>query len=122
FLSRVLPYWALRWVFLVPLLAVWFPAMRLVPEIYQWQGGRVVTRYYARLRDAESAPLRAAGPADLGGAIADFGRLRQEAAVLGERLPAGRQRDLYLWRQHLALVMEEGRERLRGLSAASREG
>ena len=28
FLSRVLPYWALRWVFLVPLLAVWFPAVR----------------------------------------------------------------------------------------------
>lgn len=122
FLSRVLPYWALRWVFLVPLLAVWFPAMRLVPEIYQWQGGRVVTRYYARLRDAESALLRAASPADLEGAIAECEALRQEAAVLGQRLPAGRQRDLYLWRQHLALVMEEGRERLRGLSAASREG
>ena len=121
FLSRVLPYWALRWAFLVPLLAVWFPAMRLVPEIYEWQGNRVMGRYYAKLREAESSLLRAARRDELQAAIAACEALGREGATLAQTLPVRRQRDMYQWRQHLSLVLNEARDRLRRLPAASEE-
>jgi len=120
YLSRVLPYWALRWVFLVPLLAVWFPAMRLLPELYAWQGSRIVTRYYAKLRDAESALLAADRREELEAAIAVCEALAREAAVLAQTLPVRRQRDMYEWRLHLALVVNEARERLRHLAPSPR--
>ena len=115
FLSRVLPYWALRWVFLVPILAVWVPAMRLLPVLYAWQGSRIMTGYYAKLRDAESLLLAADGPEALRAALVACETLAREAAVLAQTVPVRRQRDLYEWRLHLALVVNEARERLRGL-------
>jgi hypothetical protein len=113
--SRVLPYWALRWVFLLPILAVWFPAVRLVPEFYQWRGDRIVTGHYAKLRAAEAALLRAKDRKELEAAIAACEDLGREGAIAAHGLPLGRHRDLYQWRQHLALVVSEARARLREL-------
>ena len=120
FLSRVLPYWSLRWAFLVPLLAVWFPAMRLLPEIYSWKGNRILNGHYGKLRDAEAALLRASGRGELERAIAECEALGREGADLARALPPGRQRDMYQWRQHLAFVLGEARERLQRLPPDAR--
>ena len=63
FLSRVLPYWALRWVvqlrvLLLPLIAIWVPLFKILPWLLRWRGNRVLERHYALLRDAEAAVAR----------------------------------------------------------------
>jgi TRAP transporter TAXI family solute receptor len=121
FLSRTLPYWAFRWVFLVPLLAIWFPALRLLPELYQLRGSRVVSRCYARLHDAEATLLRAECRDDLEAGIAAGEALGREVTALALRLPDRPRRDLYQWRHHLSLVLDEARERLRRMPLG-REG
>jgi len=117
FLSRVLPYWALRWVFVLPVVAVWLPAMRFLPVLYQWRRNREVTRYYGQLRDAEAAILRAERPEELRAALAACEALGREVVLLARAMPVSRQPDVYEWRQHLALVLDEGRERLRRLTS-----
>ena len=66
FMSRVLPYWALRWVVqlrlvLLPLLAVWVPLFKILPWVIRWRGNRVLERHYAVLRDLEGAIAGASG-------------------------------------------------------------
>ena len=112
FLSRALPYWAFRWVFLLPLLAVWIPAVRFMQEVYSWRGRRNVVRLYGRLRDAEAGIWRAERREDLEAAIASCEALGREVGLRAPRLPAGSQRDIYQWRQHLILVLVEARRRL----------
>jgi len=119
FLSRTLPYWAFRWVFLIPLLAVWFPAFRMLPELYQMRGSRVVNRCYGRLHDAEVALLKAECREDLEAGIAAGEALGREVATLGLRLPDHRRRDIYQWRHHLSLVLDDARERLRRMPGPS---
>ncbi len=56
-MSRVLPYWALRWVvqlrlILLPLVAVWVPLFKILPWVLRWRGNRILERHYALLRDA----------------------------------------------------------------------
>lgn len=104
FLSRVLPYWALRWVIqlrvlLLPLIAIWVPLFKILPWLLRWRGNRMLERHYALLRDAEAAVAAAAGPE----------ALREEVA---RRLSLPHQRDVYHCRLHVGLVLNEARDRL----------
>ncbi|HMH77935.1 MAG TPA: TAXI family TRAP transporter solute-binding subunit, partial [Candidatus Udaeobacter sp.] len=118
FLSRVLPYWALRWVIqlrvlLLPLIAVWVPLFKILPWLLRWRGNRVLEQHYALLRDAEAAVAAAPGPEALRHEVTRLESLRGQIEGLARRVSLQHQRDVYHCRLHVALVLEEARDRLR---------
>ncbi|HXJ84075.1 MAG TPA: TAXI family TRAP transporter solute-binding subunit [Candidatus Methylomirabilis sp.] len=122
FLSRNLPYRALRWVLLLkllvlPLLAVWVPALKIAPMIVEWRNNRWLRRYYARLRDAETTVATAHEPDELRAAISALEALRMEVQARARTLPVQRQRDVYHWRLHVSLILNEAIERLGHMEA-----
>ena len=123
FLSRNLPYKALRWVLLLkllllPLLAVWFPLLRLAPLIASWRKGRWLKRYYTRLRGVEDKLASARWPNELREAINDLEALRGEVQAVSRKLPPQQQQDVYHWRLHVQLILNEALERLGRMEAA----
>jgi len=123
FLSRNLPYQALRWVLLLkllllPLLAVWLPLLRLAPLIAAWRKGRWLKRYYARLRDVEGRLATARWPDELREGINELEALRGEVQVVSRRLPLQQQQDIYHWRLHVQLILNEALERLSRMETA----
>jgi uncharacterized protein len=122
FLSRLLPYWALRWVLrlkllILPLVAVWVPFLKVLPMIYSWRANRLLHRHYAALREVESRIAQSDCPAELREQLQALERLRGEMEGLARKLPAAQQRDLYHWRLHLSLVRTEALDRLQRLEA-----
>lgn len=117
FLSRVLPYWALRRVvqlrlILLPLIAVWLPLFKILPWLVRWRGTRILERHYAMLRDAETLVAAAARLEALRAAITQVEALRGNVEGLARRLPLQHQRDVYHCRLHVSLVLAEARDRL----------
>lgn len=117
FLSRNLPYRALRWVLLLkllilPLLAVWVPLLRIAPMITAWRKNRWLNRYYARLRDVEERLAMARWPDELRGSIDELEALRAEVQTLSRKLPLQQQQDVYHWRLHVSLILTEAVDRL----------
>jgi hypothetical protein len=122
FMSRVLPYWALRWVvqgrlLLLPLLAVWLPLFKILPWLIRWRGNRILERHYALLRDAEVVVASAGRPESLREGIARLEALRGQIEGLAQWLPLQHQRDVYHCRLHVSLVLSEARDHLRDLEA-----
>jgi hypothetical protein len=120
FVSRVLPYWALRWVvqgrlILLPLLAVWLPLFKDLPWLIRWRGNRILERHYALLRDAEAVVASAGRPDPLREGIAHLEALRGQIEGLARRLSLQPQRDVYHCRLHVSLVRRRPRDRLRRL-------
>ena len=123
FLSRNLPYRALRWVLLLkllllPLLAVWLPLLRLAPMIASWRKGRWLKRYYARLRDVEGRLATAQRPDELREGITALEALRGEVQKVSRKLPLQQQQDIYHWRLHVQLILNEALERLGRMETA----
>ena len=124
FMSRALPYWALRWVVqlrlvLLPLVAVWAPLFKILPWLIRWRGNRILERHYAVRRDLEGAIAGAAGPEALRDGVARLEALRGQIEALARRLPLQHQRDVYHCRVHVSLVLAEARDRLRRLERAA---
>ena len=123
FLSRNLNYHALRWVLLLkllllPLLAVWLPLLRLAPLIASWRKGRWLKRYYARLRDVEGRLATARWPNELREGINELEALRGEVQKMSRKLPLQQQQDVYHWRLHVQLILNEALERLGRMETA----
>jgi len=123
FLSRNLNYHALRWVLLLkllllPLLAVWLPLLRLAPLIASWRKGRWLKRYYARLRDVEGRLATARWPNELREGINELEALRGEVQKVSRKLPLQQQQDVYHWRLHVQLILNEALERLGRMETA----
>ena len=127
FVSRTLPYGLLRWTPLLRVLIVslilWIPVVRFLPEVLGWRINRRFSRLYSGLRHAERH-LEAAHDADeLRARLADLDRLALEARPLCNKLPAGRQHDVYNWRVHVAFVRSQAVARLAALeNEASQRG
>ena len=124
FLSRNLPYRALRWVLLLkllllPLVAVWLPLVRLAPLIASWRKGRWLKRYYARLRDVENRLATARWPNEVRDGIIELEALRGEVQLISRKLPLQQQQDVYHWRLHVQLILIEAAERLDRMDAAT---
>ena len=120
FLSRVLPYWALRRVLqlkllVLPVLVVWLPLLKILPMVYGGRGNRLMARRYAALRDAERSVVTARTPDELQQALSELDRLRGDMDGLAARLPLQQQREVYQWRLHLSLVQDDARARLHGM-------
>jgi len=127
FLSRTLPYRALRWVLVMkilvlPLLAVWVPAFKVAPMIVQWRNNRRLRRFYARLRDVETTLAAAPSPDGLRDGISALEALRADVQAVARTLPLQQQRDIYHWRLHVSLILTEALDRLRRMEAADIEG
>jgi uncharacterized protein len=123
FLSRNLPYRALRWVLLLkllilPLVAIWVPLLRIAPMIATWRKNRWLKRYYARLRDVEERLATAQLPNELRDAINELEALRGEVQAVARKLPLQQQQDVYHWRLHVSLILNEAVERLNRMEAA----
>ena len=124
FLSRNLPYRALRWVLLLkllilPLVAIWVPLLRIAPMIAAWRKNRWLKRYYARLRDVEDKLATARWPNELRDGINELEALRGEVQAVSGKLPLQQQQDVYHWRLHVSLILTEAVERLGRLEAAA---
>jgi len=117
FLSRNLPYRALRWVLLLkllllPLVAVWVPLLRIAPMIATWRKQRWLKRYYDRLRNVEDKLATARRPDELREGINELETLRGEVQAASRKLPLQQQQDAYHWRLHVSLILNEAVERL----------
>jgi TRAP transporter TAXI family solute receptor len=124
FLSRNLPYRALRWVLLLkllilPLIAVWFPLVRLAPLVGSWRRDRWLKRHYTRLRQVEVKLSAARWPKDLREGINDLEVLRGEVWRASRKLPPQQQQDLYHWRLHAQLIQNEASDRLVRMETAA---
>lgn len=124
FLSRNLPYRALRWMLLLkilvlPLVAVWVPLLRIAPMVAAWRKNRWLKRYYARLRDVEERLATARWPNELRDSINEIEALRAEVQGLSGKLPPQQQQDVYHWRLHVSMILNEATERLGRLEAAA---
>src|SRR5262249_20640282 len=126
FLSRNLPYRALRWVLLLkllilPLIAVWLPILRLAPMIAGWRKGRWLNRCYSRLRDVEGKLALARRPDELRDGINELEALRSDVQTAARKLPLQQQPDVYHWRLHTQLILTEATERLARMEGGGRE-
>ena len=124
FLSRNLPYRALRWVLLakiliLPLVAIWIPFLRLAPIIANWRRQRWLKRYYAKLRTVETRLATAQWPNELRDGINDLEALRGEVQALSRKLPLQQQQDMYHWRLHVSLLLNEAVARLDRMEATA---
>jgi TRAP transporter TAXI family solute receptor len=124
FLSRVLPYWALRWalrlqLLILPLLAVWVPFVKVLPMIYNWRVNRLLHHHYAVLREVESSIAHTNDPTELRERVQALEHLRTDMEALSRKVPARLQRDVYHWRLHVSLVRAEALDHLQRLEAAS---
>lgn len=122
FLTRTLPYWTVRWLFLLrlfvlPVILLWLPLVRLLPMIYTWRASRLLRGFYTRLQEIEVQLQRAERASEVRDALTALDRLRGDVDLLGQQVPAGRQRDAYEWRLHASLVRDEALERLAKLTA-----
>jgi TRAP transporter TAXI family solute receptor len=120
FLSRVLPYWAMRLlvqlkIFLLPLLVLWLPAFKLLPALYQMRINTLLKRHYTELREAETHIVHAETVEELRQRIAELDKLRKDMERISRKVPGLYQRDVYHWRLHLSLVRNEALERLKRL-------
>jgi TRAP-type uncharacterized transport system substrate-binding protein len=107
FLRRHLPFWVAVMlerfgVFLVPLIGVVLPLLRIAPAAYRWQVQRRIHPWYGVLRALEARAARAATDADRARLAAELDDL--ERHVDGIRIPPGYAHELYQLRQHIHFV------------------
>jgi hypothetical protein len=117
FMSRVLPYWAVRLVvqmkiFVLPLLIVWVPAFKLLPAIYQMRINGLLKRHYTELREVETGLVQASTPEELRERLHELETLRASMEAISRKVSGHYQRDVYHWRVHVSLIRNEALERL----------
>lgn len=127
FLSRHLPYWALRLllqarILILPLLAIWLPFLKIIPMIYNYRVNSLLKKHYAGLRDVESGIALADTPQDLRERLKVLENLRTDMEALSRKVPAQFQRDVYHWRLHVSLVHSEALSRLQRMEGQGEPG
>jgi TRAP transporter TAXI family solute receptor len=100
---------------LIPLIAVLLPGLRLIPLLWRLRVNRLIKKHYEQLRDVEARMHASPTPEALEHELAALEALRAALAKVSERVPGTAQDSLYHWRTHVALVRQEGLERLERL-------
>ncbi len=124
FMAKVLPYWAVRllWqlkVLLLPLIAVWIPAFKVLPKVYAFWAMRLIKRHYRQLRDLESAVNHSKTPDELQKSVDALEALRESMWGRSHRVPVFLQPNIYQWRIHVSEVCEAAEAKLKKLRAAA---
>jgi len=112
-LQRVLPFWAavmvdrLLWT-LIPLMALLVPTMRLAPALLRWRVRSRIYRWYGELKFLEEE-ARHGKDSDVSRWKTQLDQIEQRA--LRKKVPLSYANELYILREHIALVRQiiEGR-------------
>jgi TRAP-type uncharacterized transport system substrate-binding protein len=118
FLQNYLPFWAASLIgrlviVAIPLLGVLYPLVRIAPALYGWAMRSKITRLYGELRLLEDEMERTGVNRNDLQLAAQLDRLEQQANHI--KLPPGFVSQLYILRDHIALV----RTRLEALGRAT---
>ncbi len=118
FLQRYLPFWAANlvdrlWVMLLPVIAVLFPLVKLVPAAYRWRVQSRIYRWYARLKELELQLDEAADRPRLEEMLERLDGI--EHSVNRIRTPLAYSANLYSFRVHIDLVRHRVLAKLEGL-------
>jgi len=108
-LQRYLPFWAAVLVnqlkvFLIPLLALMIPLMKILPPIYRWRVRSRIYRWYRDLRGIEGQISANADRDALVKLLEQLVALRED--VTRQPAPLSYTEELYQLRSHIALVSE----------------
>ena len=106
-LQRFMPFWAATLadrlaVMLLPVIALLFPLMRLMPPIYQWRMRARVYRWYKELLAIDPA---VGEPAELRLSLEELARIEDEVSKVN--VPMSFADQLYQLRIHIELVREK---------------
>lgn len=109
FLHRYLPFWAATLidrtlVLLIPLFAIAIPLMRIVPGLYSWRVRSRVYKWYGELKFLERELLKDPASRPQSDWLAELDRL--ETRVNRVRTPLSYANQLYILREHIALVRQ----------------
>jgi len=118
FLRRTLPFWAATLidrllVMLLPLVAIIFPLMRIMPPIYKWRVRRRAYRWYKALRKLERRIQKGVRDEDVTRYAGELDRIESEVKKV--KIPLAYAEELYQLRLHIRYV----RESLQGRPATS---
>ncbi len=120
FLQRYLPFWAATlvdrmFVLLLPLVALMWPLLRIVPPVYQWQVRRKIYRWYKHVKAIDVGLWNNPSEEHLIRHTADLDRIEQDLARL--EVPEAYAEQLYNLRTHVNLVRRNLEEAIKRLSA-----
>jgi TRAP transporter TAXI family solute receptor len=110
FLQRYLPFWLANFiertlVLLVPLVAVVYPLIKVLPEIFFWRQKNKIYKWYGELKFLEDDLARDNMPADeRAGHLARLDAIESEAAAL--HVPLAFSDRVYTLRGHIAYVRQ----------------
>lgn len=115
-LQRYMPFWLSNlidrmWVMMLSIMVGLIPLSRLVPPLYVFQVRSRIFRWYARLREVETASAQP--NADVSALLSNLQELERTAASI--QVPLSYAEELYALRQHIDMV----RERIRQLPSPS---
>jgi len=107
FLQRYLPFWVATLidrlvVLLIPVFVLMIPLMRIAPALYGWRARSRIYKWYGQLKFLEEAWRRDPGARPRDEWLAELDRL--EARVNRIRTPLAFANQLYILREHIALV------------------
>jgi uncharacterized protein len=111
FLQRYLPFWVATWidrtkVMLLPLLALAFPLIKILPPVYAWRVRRRILRWYVQLRRIDAELAAEEVPADTAAALrARLVQIDADAAQID--VPLGYTDQLYNLRLHIRLLQQK---------------
>ncbi len=113
FWKRILPYWIANLVeravvFLVPLLTVLIPLVRILPALYKWRFRQRLLHWYTRLKEVEDHVAQLEPGPETAGEMSQIHRQLDEIDDAVGRLPVPIQfaEQFYNLRTHLDLVRE----------------
>jgi hypothetical protein len=109
FLQRYLPFWAAVFVdrmlvFLVPIIALLLPLMRIAPALYSWRVGSRIYRHYGELKFLEQEVGSEPAPEKIAEYLARLDAI--ESRVNRLRIPLAFHEHMYTLRSHIDFVRE----------------
>ncbi|WP_233349028.1 TAXI family TRAP transporter solute-binding subunit [Henriciella marina] len=99
------------WVFLIPLVTLLIPLIRVAPPIYRWRVRRKIYVWYSDLRELETRGREAASDSERDTVLNDLSSLQKEVGELD--VPLSYTEEVYHLRSHIAFV----RDLVKGLYA-----
>jgi hypothetical protein len=112
-LQRYLPFWAANLVdrlkiMLLPLIALAYPLLRVVPPTYNWRMRSRIDRWYKELQSIERDLEAGASRDNLRRGLAELEAIEQKVRRL--TMPVAYGNPLYSLRQHIAMLRDELRD------------
>ena len=113
FLQRYLPFWAANLVdrlkiMLLPLIALAYPLLRVVPPTYNWRMRSRIDRWYKELQSIERNLEAGASRDDLRRGLAELEAIEQKVRRL--TMPVSYGNPLYSLRQHISMLRDQLRD------------